>query len=348
MKLMRPRKFLIGTMAGIFLSAGPGALAADTAGDALTGTCFAVPSPVVRLSHGSRYEGSGTERATLDPDTDALVRMALAPIDALIRDLAEAANRARAGSEMDAECVIEALNRWAAADALSELQTANAQLSAPARVAGFALAYLQVAPTARARDQERARRIETWLEERARASATWFETEAGPRSARNNLRAWAGLAAAAAGRATETPALLEWASQAFRVVACAADADGALPREMERGPRALQYQLHAVAPLVTTAAILEPAGYDLFGACGGAIHRVVDFTARSLVARGAVAGRAGAEQSLLNGEDALEAHDLAWVETYVARFPSPELDRLTRPFDTLAHSKLGGVQRGLW
>lgn len=348
MKLVRPRKLLIALIASIFTCAGSGPAPSDAASVALPGTCFAVPAPIVGLAHGSRYDGSGTARATLDPAADTAVNIALKSIDELILALADAAKRAREGSAADAECVIEALHRWAEADALSDLQNVNAQLSAPARVAGFALAYLQIAPKARSLDLGRATRIETWLGDRARASAVWFETDAGPRSAHNNLRAWAGLAAAAAGRAAEAPDLLEWASQAFQVVTCAADAEGALPQEMERGARALQYQLHAVAPLVTTAAILEPAGYDLFGACGGAIHRVVDFTARSFFEPGVIAGKAGAEQLLLNGQDRLAAHDLAWVETYASRFQSPALERLTLPFGMLAHSKLGGVQRGLW
>ena len=348
MKLMRPRELLIVMIASLYACAGPGALASAEARVGLQGTCFAVPAPIVGLAHGSRYDGSGSARATLNPVADTAVTTALEPIDKLIRALSDAANRAQQGSASDAECVIAALHRWADADALSDLQTVSAQLSVPARIAGFALAYLQVSSTARSHDDGRASRIETWLGDRARASAIWFETDAGPRSAHNNLRAWAGLAAAAAGRATEAPALLDWAAEAFHVVACAADAEGALPREMERGPRALQYQLHAVAALVTTAALLEPAGYGLFGACDGAIHRVVDFTARSFVEPGVIAGKAGAEQLLLNGEDALAAHDLAWVETYVSRFPSPGLKRLTLPFGTLAHSKLGGVQRGLW
>lgn len=348
MKLMRPRELLIALIASIYACGGSGAVTADAARIGLPGTCLAAPAPVVGLAHGSRYDGSGTARATLDPAADTAVNKALEPIDELLLALADAANRAREGSGADVECVIEALHRWAEADALSDLQTDNAQLSAPARVAGFALAYLQIAPKARSLDHGRATRIETWLGNRARASAVWFETDAGPRSAHNNLRAWAGLAAAAAGRAAEAPDLLDQASQAFQVVTCAADAEGALPHEMERGARSLQYQLHAVAPLVTTAAILEPAGYDLFDACGGAIHRVVDFTARSFFEPGVIADKAGAEQLLLNGQDALAAHDLAWVETYASRFPSPALERLTLPFGTLAHSKLGGMQRGLW
>lgn len=329
---------------------GTGASAAESRAGGVGAACPDGHAPVTRLAHGSRYAGDGPERADLDPAADAAVEAALAPIDAAIEDLARAANDARTG-EATGEglgCVIGILHRWAAADALRDLRTVNAQLSAPARIGGFALAYLQLAPAARAHDPDRARRIEGWLADRARASARWFETQAPPRSRGNNLRAWAGLAAGAAGRAADDPELIGWAAQTVRRVACSADADGALPHEMDRGKRALHYQLHAVAPLVTTAALLEPAGHDLFAACDGALHRVVDFIPRAFAEPGLVRDKAGAAQMLLTGEDRLASHDLAWAEIYLSRFASAPLAALAAPFDSRAHSKLGGAQDGLW
>jgi poly(beta-D-mannuronate) lyase len=308
--------------------------------------CGDEQAPVTRLSHGSRYAGDGPARADIDREAHAAVEAALAPIDATIEAVARAANGARTAD--DVACVVTTLHLWADADALSDLRSVNAQLSAPARIGGFALAYLQIAPAARDDHPGRARRIEQWLASRARASARWFETEAPPRSRRNNLRAWAGLAAAAAGRAVDDPDLTEWAAGTVRLVACAADADGALPHEMARGKRALQYQLHALAPLVTTAALLEAEGRDLFAACEGALHRAVAFVPRAFAEPDLVRGKAGAAQMLLTGADRLAPHDLAWTEIYLARFEAAPLRALAVPFDRPAHSKLGGTQDGLW
>ncbi|MDN3722218.1 hypothetical protein QW131_30960 [Roseibium salinum] len=63
---------------------------------------------------------------------------------------------------------------------MSELETMNAQLSSPARVGGFALAYLQAAPVATNLDEDRRQTIEDWLSERMEESAQWFDSSDAP------------------------------------------------------------------------------------------------------------------------------------------------------------------------
>lgn len=263
--------------------------------------------------------------------------------------MARAANEA--AEERDgqaANCVIDALAIWAEADALSDLRTMNAHLTAPSRLGGFALAYLQAAPVATELPDALEETIETWLAERARSMIGWFEEEAPPMASGNNLRAWAGLAAAASGLAAGDEALQERAAETFRTVACAADEDGALPLEMERGPRALHYHIHAVSPLVVTAAMLEPEGYDLFEACEGALHRAVEFIPRAFDSPRLVEEKAGEPQLFFTGDDELNAYELAWAAPYLAHFSAPMLEEFVAPFRPLAHSKLGGSQSVLW
>ncbi|ROU03627.1 alginate lyase family protein [Histidinibacterium lentulum] len=332
------------------LAAMPAVLPAQT-GEAQAEACIDVPEPVISLAYGSRYTDESEDRSDLDAESNAAVNEALGPIDDFIVDLASTANDAvegGAGSVGDANCVAEAILVWAEADALSDLQTMNAQISSPSRLGGIALAYLQVAPLATALSAEDREVIEGWFRERAAASAAYFDEEAPPGASRNNLRAWAGLAAAAAGLAARDEDLLDWAAGTVELVACEADADGALPLEMGRGNRALHYHLHAVAPLVVTSALLRPEGYDLFEVCDGAVRRVAEFVPAAFADPDLAEEKAGEPQTFFAGDDDLQSYELAWAEAYLSLFEDADLAAFVEEFRPLGHSKLGGSQDILW
>lgn len=321
--------------------AGPGAAPAE-------GTfCVEAPEPIVSLAYGSRYTAESADRADLDEDANEEVERALGPVDDFIVDLANGANLARGGDEAAADCVVEAILAWAEGDALSRLETMNAQISAPSRLGGIALAYLQARDRAPGLDDARREAIEGWLEARMLATMAYFDEEAPSKASRNNLRAWAGLAAAAVGRATGNREITGWAADTVELVACQADEDGALPLEMARGHRALHYHLHAVGPLVVSAAMLAEEGQDLFAACDGALHRIVAFVPAAFEDPDLVNDKAGEEQTYFDGGE-LRGFELAWAEAYLARFDSPGLARLVEGFRPLANSKLGGAQDRLW
>ena len=87
----------------------------------------------------------------------------------------------------------------------------------------------------------------------------------------NNLRAWAGLAVGTVGLATDDQGMVDWGRQSFRVVACAANADGSLPQEMKRADRALSYQIYATSPLVMSATLFASPTFDGFTECDGVL-----------------------------------------------------------------------------
>jgi poly(beta-D-mannuronate) lyase len=244
--------------------------------------------------------------------------------------------------------VVDAIHVWAEAGALSRLETMNAQISAPSRLAGLAMAYLQVKPYASDIKSPHQAVIEDWLEERTLAMMEYFDDDAPQNASRNNLRAWAGFAAAAVSQSTGNRGIADWAAETVELVACQADEDGALPLEMGRGSRALQYQLHAVAPLVVTAAMLSDERRDLFQLCDDAIHRIVGFVPLAFEDPELVNDKAGEEQTYFLGEDELEGFELAWADAYLSRFDSPELAALVETYRPLANSKLGGDQERLW
>ncbi len=311
--------------------------------------CKPAPTPVVTLDHGSRYVAKDASRSEFDTESNADVNEQLGPLDDFISELAKAANHAL-GKDTDqqaaADCVLSGLAEWARVDALSDLGTINAQLSAPARIAGLAFAYAQVQAML-PQSADRAL-VEQWFADRARGTMAYFDNDAPKNASRNNLRAWAALAVARVGLTVKDPTMLEWADASVRRVVCEVAPDGSLPLEMARKDLALHYQLHAVAPLVITAALLQQEGHDLFLACDRAIHRSVQFVLAAFEDPSLVADIAGEDQTYFNGKEDLRGFEMAWAHAYLTLFYSPALAEFTEGFGELGNSKLGGRQSLLW
>jgi poly(beta-D-mannuronate) lyase len=313
--------------------------------------CAAAPPPVVTLDFGSRYTAESETRSDFDEEGDRAVTAALKPIDDFVADLARQTDvlndpkteptRAR----KVAACVQASILTWAKGKALSQLESQGANLSVPSRVGGIAFAYhaaRRLLPEASGNAE-----IEKWLLERARQTMAFFDSKAPPRASENNLRAWAGLAVTRIGLTLDNSQLINWGEASARRVACTADRDGSLPNEMWRGKLALHYQLHAVAPLVTTAALLEDTRPGLFQACEGAILRVVDFTLAGLKEPSVVEELTGKGQTV-GGSKKPRDFELAWLPTFLRFHSDPEAEALSRRVGAFGNSKLGGNQRLLW
>lgn len=326
------------------------ALALILAGTAVLADCPAAPDPVLDLAFDSRYASDSATRSEIDPEAEAAAKDALKPVDDFLRDLARRANAALDGSDpAAADCVVAQVALWAEADALAGLDSPTARLTVGARLAGFALVMLQVAPAAG--DADALARIDAWLTRRLTDQIAFWE-EAAPDGARmGNLRAWAALAAAATAAHSGEARLRYWAAASASYVLCSAAADGSLPQEMTRGRLALQYQLHAITPLVVTALLLERQGLPLAGVCAGALDRVVGFALSDLADGAQSAALSGAAQSFFDGSDTLEDFHLAWIEAYLrlsGTAHAAEAEALILPRRPLTYSKLGGNQTLIW
>lgn len=312
--------------------------------------CAATPKAVVSLDHGSRYMAADKSRSDFDEAANEEVNAQLKPVDEFITDLATAANRAVSTPDDRAaavECVLLGLAQWAKADALSDLGTMNAQLSAPSRIAGLAFAYAQIKPFLNPSDAT-AQIVERWLKARAQSTISYFDTDAPRNASRNNLRAWAALAVARIGLTVKDPSMIDWADASVRLVACQTAPNGSLPLEMARRDLALHYQLHAVTPLVVTAALLQADGHDLFQICDRALHRAVAFTVDAFENPDLVKSLTGHSQSYFNGSEKLRGFELAWAEAYLSLFHAPRLATFVATYGALGNSKLGGRQSLLW
>lgn len=308
--------------------------------------------PVVSLGFGSRYTDDSASRSDFDEEGDKAVTAALKPIDTFVADLArqtdvlnDPATKPEV-AEKAARCVIASIRAWAAAKALSDLKTQGANLSAPSRVGGIAFAYAAV--RAHRPDDPPDPVIERWLRDRARQTMAYFDNDAPPRASENNLRAWAGLAVTRIGLVLRDEALIDWGAASARLVLCTADPDGSLPNEMWRDRLALHYQLHAVAPLVVTAALLQDRRPGLVEACDRALPRVVNFTLAALKDPKVVEKITGKSQTVGGPKRPARDFEMAWVPAFLRLKPESGIDRLVSRFEKLGNSKLGGDQRLLW
>jgi poly(beta-D-mannuronate) lyase len=312
--------------------------------------CPLPPEPVVTLSFESRYEEGDESRSDIDLVAEEEAEAAIAPVDDFLRELVRDANAVVRGDEnADADCVLSRILSWAEGDALAELGSDTARLTIGARIAGFALVMRQV--KSGVSDPDAVERVEDWLTGLIAAQMEFWDTDAPPRARNGNLRAWAALGGAAVAGLTDDETVRDWSAVSVTHVLCTVAPDGSIPQEMTRGHLALGYQLHAIAPLVLSAVLLDEQGNPVHLACDGALGRSVLFTAMDIHSGTATKTITGEVQSFFDGSDTIEDFHLAWIEAYLRLPDMPgqaELDRLAEERRPLSYSKLGGNQTLLW
>lgn len=321
-------------------------LACLWSGAVMAQDCPPFAEPVLDLAFKSRYAAEDETRSQIDPERAAAAEAALAPLDDFVTKLTERTDAAlAAGDRAGAACILAELAYWAQADALSDLGTQTVELTLGSRLAGLALVAGQVAP---AGDPGDFATVSAWLTRRMDAQMVFWE-EAPDGAAQGNLRAWAALAGAAVALVTDDAVTRGWAAWSVAYVACTAEEDGSLPQEMGRGDLALHYQLHAVAPLVVAAGLLERQGFSVMDKCGRAMDRVVGYTLRDVAAGGAeTQARTGELQSVEAGLENLKDFQLSWGEAWLRLRSDPALEEAIAPRRPLRYSKLGGDQTRIW
>lgn len=340
--LARAIALMLALAAGLPLGAGP----------ARAQACDPAPEPVLSLSYGSRYAQGDASRSELDTEAEAEAEGALKPVDDFLRDLTRAANgifAPDADKPAIADCLTGQIAAWARADAMSDLGSDTAKLTIGSRLAGFGIVLMQILPEATRADE--IADIKAWLGRRMAEQMVFWEEEAPNGARQGNLRAWAAMGAAITATLIEDPVMRGWAAWSASYILCKAAPDGSLPQEMRRGRFALKYQLHAIAPLVITALVLERQGIQLQGVCEGALSRAVQFAVGDLATGAATAAITGKTQSFFDGTDTLEGFHLAWLEAYLlldTRADRRPLEALAEAWRPLRNSKLGGNQTLIW
>lgn len=239
--------------------------------------CPARAPPPRVISFTGYYTDS--RHSIVDPGAKSCYEAASSSIENYTREIVKAADGFRQkGSGEAAACALKLLQLEADAGSLSDPQL-SADGSRQAfyvqtwMTAGSAIAYLKVESAAS--PPQRAK-IGRWLSQLGKGVIRFQERLAAKQSddSRNNIHAWAALAAAAAGVGSRSPDLFEWGIRAAREEMGEVDADGYLPLELKRGRRALHYHIFTVAPLVVLAELARSNGIDLYDQSHGALRRL--------------------------------------------------------------------------
>jgi len=322
----------------------PGTAAVSQAEEAGAYVCPDFPEPTVSLEFGSRYKDGDKSRSDKDEESDAEVTAALKPSDDFVRGLTKVSNKALSDEEVRQEaalCVLRSVEAWARADAFSDMRTVTARISYPARVGGIAVAYGQVLPFVEAETESR-EAIDAWLRVRAEEMILFWNTEAPPLAQQANLRAWAAMAITQIGLILDEPAYLEWGLLSQQIILDTQDEDGSLPLEMRRGKYGLHYQLHALAPMSVTTALLCQAGYRNPEYYEALLEEAVAFSLEAIEDPKIAEEITGKPQTIKPGLDKQKNFVLAWLEAYLNFTFDPRLDERLESFRPLKNSKLGG------
>ncbi len=255
---------------------------------------------------------------------------------ALLQMEAAAAWRGRRDEDAAGRAV-EAMLRWARAGALSEIVDAGPAESNTNSIYSLRRALIAIlgawmdlrhAPAGRAHAEE----VERWLSH----LVTLQDVTTGGKKSRakgeamsnhNNHALLRATVAAQWAVLTGRRQLADVAESDARAAIAGMGADGSLPLEMKRGPRALWYQRHAIASLVYIGELLRPFGFDVWQprADGADLHRAIAFLLdaiedpeRIVAYTGADDGRQDLGFLVLRGNG---RHYMAWAELYRARFP---------------------------
>lgn len=121
-----------------------------------------------------------------------------------------------------------------------------------------------------------------------------------------------------------------------------------MPLELERGKKALEYHMFPLNALVPVAAFAEANDIPAYDMYDGALHKIFNFTLKSIRDPAAMALAAGkAQEPFVNGMPS--AQDLAFLEIYYRAFPrTAPNDRELLKLRPLIATPLGGNQTLLY
>jgi poly(beta-D-mannuronate) lyase len=275
--------------------------------------CPPAPPAVRNLASNTFY--SDSRHSIVDPARMAQYRRSVKPLEDFESEIARFASRAQQGQGEWGVCTGHWLALWARDGALLGAMSGTglqAQYVRNWALAGLAMAYVRagksIAPTDRAP-------IEAWLVKVAEAVDGQFGRKMS-RKRRNNHFYWLGFALAAAGEAGHSEPLRQRARAIYEEALGHIAPDGHLPREAERGARALHYHNFSVLPLVMIAELAALRGEERYAMQGGALHRLIRFTLDNYHDPRPL-------QRLANTKpEPLAAKEFGWFPLYAARFPA--------------------------
>jgi poly(beta-D-mannuronate) lyase len=245
------------------------------------------------------------------------------------------------GDRYFADCLLDVLGKWAAADALSAFHYTPAERQAWFNVEDMifaaALAYVVVRDQTPDRTADKAQ-IDAWL---VRIARHHLSIPGGRSSCCNNHFYRRALYATAIGILSADDELFRVGVSALLSALHEMGPRGELPREMARGPRAVHYQNYALIYLVPIAELIERQGYPAYGlrVDGHSLHDAVSFALDLLEDPSQLGDLAPPRQDLRFLED---DQYFAWMEIYLGRFADPPVERWLSARRPVASRSAGG------
>ena len=246
------------------------------------------------------------------------------------------------GSVAAARCVIAHIEANARNGSLTGKMSSNQAYYVQGWVLGAeAIAYLKVRESG-VISQEQAAVILPWMKQVAEQARDYYDGQErkGGIASLNNHDYWAAVELAAVGIAANDRSDFDWAMKAATDGIAAIRPDGTLPREMQRGKRALHYHLYAAAPLVMVAELGYPNGVDLYSARNGALKQLVRVSTAGLLDPALFEKGAGIAQEVPvppTGEA------IGWARPFNRRFPDAAIAKLLAQCPDLSYMYLGGL-----
>lgn len=247
--------------------------------------CGVVPPASIDIDANSYY--SDAHHSVIDPVLRARNIANTKPIEDFLDHVAK-----DAGAQGDAACALTWLENWAGQKALlGKLTSEQSYYVRKWTLGGMALSYARVQASATPAQRQV---IEGWFKTLADATIAHSDAKKG---GRNNHYYWEGLAVTAVGGVTRDKRYLDWGRKVFDHAMGQMAADGSLPAEMERGVKALHYQVYATVPLVMMASVLDLHEPKL--------NTLVGFTVAASADPSGIAKATGFEQERVGVRDVL-------------------------------------------
>lgn len=309
--------------------------------------CPEAPEPILNIEGVAYYTDPAFSR--VDPVRREADRAVQARLDALTHVVQAAVERARSGEQGAAACAVKLLDAWARARAMLGQVNLQGSYHRVWALAGAALAFLQVRDGP-GQDPEAVGRVARWMGDLARAARPYYDrsSRAAISDLRNNHAAWAGLAVAAAGIASDDRSHFYWGIGKLRAQLSQVTPAGALPQELARGALALRYHLFALEPIAALERLARANDVSLPSGEQAALQRLTNFVFSAVRDPSTAASLAGAPQddSWLQGRPLLST--AASLEIRVQAESRPDLNAALQASRPYRSRWLGGLVTGTW
>lgn len=303
--------------------------------------CKDSPKPQADLFFESMYDEASENSSIVDPDAHQRYRDKTKSIRALESGLGRMANRyilSNPPEPVIARCVMRWLVDWSKEDALLGQSNHMGDFVRKWALTSIALAYIQVRDEPRIAEKDHDR-VKLWIATLANRVIADFSTRTDKKSRNNNHMYWAAWGVTAAGIALDDPLIFNWGLDRGSEGIADIQADGSLPLELARGPKAFMYHNYAAIPLFMMANTAKKNGRDLYAENNKGLARLARLILANIDDQHFFVEKTGEVQNI---ERAVTRSNLTWLEPYFVETHDANALPYLVGYRPLKHSRVGG------